>query len=370
MIHWLIESFGGTLFGRSGSTLPVLVRSVGAFIVAFFCIFLLGRRASAWLYRRGIRDRVRQYDEFFGRSKSGTPTMGGLLIVLALTAASLAFGDLSSPTAAILILTTLWFGGVGALDDWLKVTRGSSDAGLSRGIKFLLQTVFAVFVAAVVLADGTSPFDPEVRFRLLLPFPGPDTVAPLNLGWFYFPLIVFTIVSIANAINFADGLDGLAVLPCAMTAAVFGFFAYLMWNHVTAHTFDFVTLNGMQEVAVFCSAVVGACFGFLWFNGYPAQMFMGDTGSQALGGSLGAIAVLSKQELLFLIAGGIFVYEAASVLWQDYVGIRWIGRRFFLRAPAHHTFQHRGVAETKVVLRFWIVSLLCSVLSVATLKLR
>ena len=351
-------------------TFPVLVRSIGAFIVAFFFVFFLGRQTAAFLYRHGVRDRVREYDEVFGKNKSGTPTMGGILIVGATATAALVFCDLRSPIACLLLLTTLWFGAIGALDDSLKVKNQSSDGGLSRTAKMLLQLLFASFVALVVLSEGSSPFDEAFRTRLFLPFPGPKAVAPLDLGWLYAPFIVFAIIAIANAINFADGLDGLAVLPCGVTAAVFGFFAYLMWNSVAANAFGFVSIPGMQDVAIYSSAVVGACFGFLWFNGYPAQIFMGDTGSMALGGSLGAIAVLSKQEVLFLIAGGLFVFEAFSVLFQDYVGIRWIGRRFFFRAPAHHSYQYRGVAETKVVVRFWIMSLLFAVLSVSTLKLR
>ena len=349
---------------------PVLMRGVGAFAIAFFFVFLLGRRTAAFLYRKKLRDRVRDYDEFFSKSKSGTPTMGGLLIVGGITAAALLFNDLRSSTACLLLLTPLFYGAVGAVDDYMKVRGGSSEAGLSRSLKFLAQIAFAVLVAFVVSVDSLSPFPPELRSALALPFPGPSHFGPIDLGVFYPLFVVIVIVSIANAINFADGLDGLAVLPCAMTAAVFGFFAYLAWNVFSARNFDLMPLLEMQEVAVFCSAIVGACFGFLWFNGYPAQMIMGDTGSQALGGSLGVIAVVAKLELLFLIAGGVFVFEAFSVLWQDYVGIRWLGRRYFLRAPAHHSFQHRGVAETKVVLRFWIISLLCCVLSVATLKLR
>ncbi|MEZ6196367.1 MAG: phospho-N-acetylmuramoyl-pentapeptide-transferase [Planctomycetota bacterium] len=348
------------------------VRCVGSFALAFLFVLLFGRRCAAWLYRVGMRDRVRDYGEYFTRSKSGTPTAGGLVIVGGIAVATLGFGHLESRMSHLLLLTVLWFGGLGALDDVLKVWRGSSDAGLSRGVKLGLQAVFATFVGLIVLSDGTSPFAEAVRTKLFLPFPAPTHIPPLDLGWFYLPFCVFVIVAIANAINFADGLDGLAVLPSGLTAAVFGVFAYLSWNAKAAEFFELQALQGhpMAELAIFASAIVGACFGFLWFNGYPAQMFMGDTGSMALGGSIGTLAVLVKQELLFLIAGAIFVFEAFSVLIQDYVGIRWVGRRLFFRAPAHHGYQHRGIAEPKVVLRFWIVSILCAVVSIATLKLR
>ena len=230
MTPWLQELFFRVfppmLFdGQPGY--PILVRSVGAFIVAFFCVFLMGRRTAAWLYRRGVRDRVRDYDEFFGRSKSGTPTMGGLLIVLAITAAALVFNDLRSPVASLLLLAALWFGGLGAVDDFLKVRHQSSDLGLSRSLKMLLQAGFAVVVAAFVCVDGLSPFSEATRTALFLPLPGLFGTDRIDLGLLYPVLCVFAIVAIANAINFADGLDGLAVLPCALTTAVFGFFAYL-----------------------------------------------------------------------------------------------------------------------------------------------
>ncbi|MCB9833532.1 MAG: phospho-N-acetylmuramoyl-pentapeptide-transferase [Planctomycetes bacterium] len=367
MIPWLYDLMVPDFIRIFLPTAPVMVRSVGAFILSFLVVFLAGRRVAALLYRRGFRDRVRDYDSYFSHSKTGTPTMGGILIVAAITVGATAFCDLESGISGLMVLTTLWYGGLGVLDDLLKVRRQSSDGGMSRSLKILLQLAFAAFFALMIGAEGSSPFSPELRTRLIMPFPAE---ASLDLGLLYPFFVVFAIVAITNAINFADGLDGLAVLPSAMTAAVFGFFAYLSWNVLAAKTFGFAEIDGIQDVAIFAAAVVGACFGFLWFNGYPAQMFMGDTGSQALGGSLAAIAVLSKQELLFLIAGGIFVFEAFSVLFQDYVGIRWLGRRFFFRAPAHHSYQHQGLAETKVVLRFWIVSLLCAVLSVATLKLR
>lgn len=351
------------------------VRSVGAFVVAFLFVYLLGPKCIAWLYRRGIRDRVREYGEFFGRSKAGTPTMGGVMILGAILISSLLFCTLS-PSGVdrtermafpLLFLTSLWFGGLGAIDDYMKVKGGSSDAGMARSVKLFLQVAFSVFIAVVLSTDGISPFDPSIRTKLFMPFPAG---AGIDLGWLYIPFVVLVMTSIANAINFADGLDGLAVTPAALTAVVFGLFAYLMNHQFAASFFKFQYVPGMLEVTVYASAVVGACVGFLWFNGYPAQVFMGDTGSQVLGGTIAALAILSKQELLFLLAGGVFVFEALSVFIQDCIGIRFVGRRFWFRAPAHHTYQYRGLAETKVVLRFWIISLLCAVLSAATLKLR
>jgi phospho-N-acetylmuramoyl-pentapeptide-transferase len=375
MIPWLFELLAAPL-GLDETPLRIVrfatVRCVGAFALAFLFVLATGRRTANWLYRIGMRDRVRDYGEYFTKSKSGTPTAGGIVIIGGTVVAALAFGHLESRVMHLLVLTVLWFGGLGGIDDFLKIWRGSSDAGLSRGLKIGAQGLFALFIGLILVSDGTSPFPADVRTSLFFPFPGPQHLAPLDLGWAYLPFCVFVIVAIANAINFADGLDGLAVLPSALTAAVFGVFAYLSWNASAARFFELDPLqsSAMAEVAIFAAAIVGACFGFLWFNGYPAQLFMGDTGSMALGGSVGALAVLVKQELLFLIAGAIFVFEAFSVLIQDYVGIRWIGKRLFFRAPAHHGYQHRGIAEPKVVLRFWIVSILCAVMSIATLKLR
>ncbi len=371
MAPWILHrwsEWSTPLLGMGPTPQAVLLRGVGAFVIAFMVVFLAGRRGAAWLYRKKVRDRVRDFDAFYGKNKTGTPTMGGLFVVAAIVAASLLMNDLGQRSVPLLILATLWFGAVGAVDDLLKV-RDRAGGGLSRSLKMLLQVAFACFLALILSLDGTSPFPEAWRHVVFLPAPA-IMPAQWNLGWVYPLFVVFVIVSIANAINFADGLDGLAVLPSAFVAAVFGFFAYMAWNSAMAKTFGFVPLPGIQEVAIYCSAVAGACIGFLWFNGYPAQMIMGDTGSQALGGTLGVVAVLTKQEMLFLLAGAIFVYEAFSVFWQDSVGIRHLGRRFFFRAPAHHSFQHQGVAETKVVLRFWIVSLLTAILSIATLKLR
>ena len=375
MIPFLADLFRTQFSDPLGILRYTLVRSVGAFVVAFLFVYLLGPRAISWLYRRGMRDRVREYGEFFGRSKAGTPTAGGILILGAILVSSVLFCTVSPHGTAraeripfaLLFLTSLWFGGLGALDDFLKVRGGSSDAGMSRKLKLFLQVVFGIYFGFVLAGDSLSPFPDEIRTKLFMPFPAG---VGFDLGIFYVPFVVLVMTSIANAINFADGLDGLAVTPSALTAAVFGLFAYLMNHTFAAEFFKFEYVPGMLEVTVYASGVVGACIGFLWFNGYPAQIFMGDTGSQTLGGTIAALAILSKQELLFLLAGGVFVFEALSVFVQDVIGIQTVGRRYWFRAPAHHGYQYRGVAETKVVLRFWIVSLLCAVLSAATLKLR
>lgn len=356
-------------------------RMVLAFLTAFVVTFLISPKMIATLYRRGMRDQVRAYDASFSQSKSGTPTMGGLIIIASIlvsamlwcnprkTGSSPELADLAS-AVPLLIMTLLFFGGVGAVDDYLKVKRGGPDSGLSRRMKLILQGVFASLFAVLVMSEGTSPFPDGVRDQLYLPGLPPQIVPPPELGALYFALIVVAFLCISNAINFADGLDGLAIVPSGMSVLVCGIFAYFFSHATLATAASFAHLEGMTEVAVFAAAFLGAAVGFLWFNSYPAQVFMGDTGSMAIGGTIAALCVVTKTELLFLIAGGIFVYEFLSVFIQDVVGIRRIGRRLLLRAPAHHAFQHQGVAETKVVLRFWIVSFLLAVLSLATLKLR
>jgi len=356
-------------------------RMILAFLTSFLVTFYISPRMIEYLFKRDMRNHIRDYEAKASSSKVGTPTMGGLIIIGAILFSAIlwcnprrSFGDglvegLATPVP-LLIMTLLFFGGVGAVDDYLKVKRGGPDSGLSRRMKLLMQVLFGSLFAVLVLNDGTSPFPEAIRDQLYLPGLPPQIVEPPSLGFLYYPIIVLIFVCIANAINFADGLDGLAIVPSAMTVLVCGVFAYFFSHATLAAAAQFEHLEGMTEVAVFAAAFLGAAVGFLWFNSYPAQIFMGDTGSLSIGGFIAALCILTKTELLFVLAGGIFVYEFFSVFIQDAIGVRRVGRRLLLRAPAHHTFQHQGVAETKVVLRFWIVSFLLAVLSLATLKLR
>jgi phospho-N-acetylmuramoyl-pentapeptide-transferase len=270
----------------------------------------------------------------------------------------------------LLVMTLLFYGGVGAIDDILKVKRGGSDHGLSRRVKLLLQGLYGALFAILVMADGTSVFPAGIRTQLYLPGIPAHIVPPPDLGVFYFGVVLMAFLCISNAINFADGLDGLAIVPAGLTVFVFGLFAYVFSHEEFARMVAFEHIPTMTEAAVFAAGFLGAAIGFLWYNFYPAQIFMGDTGSMAIGGTIASLAVITKTEMLFFLLGGIFVYEFLSVFIQDYVGIQRVGRRLLFRAPAHHAFQHQGVAETKVVLRFWIVSFLLAILSIATLKLR
>ncbi len=355
-------------------------RMVLAFLTSFLVVFLISPRVITMLYKRGMRDRVRNYDSTAAQSKTGTPTMGGLIIVGGVLVSALLWcnplprtmpdGVVFPSPVPLLLMTILFFGGIGALDDLLKVNRGGSDKGMSRRLKLMLQFAYGIFFAMLVLGEGTSPFPAGMRTELYLPGIPPSFIAAPNLGLFYYPLVVVAFVAISNAINFADGLDGLAIVPSALVIGVLGIFAYVFSHEALAATARFAHVPTMTEAAIFAAAFVGAGIGFLWFNSYPAQVFMGDTGSMAIGGTVAALSILTKSELLFIVLGGIFVYEFVSVLIQDYIGIGRVGRRLMMRAPAHHQFQHMGVAETKVVLRFWIVSFLFALISLATLKLR
>jgi phospho-N-acetylmuramoyl-pentapeptide-transferase len=344
------------------------LRAVVAFIAAFVIVWLFGPKIIAALYRRGFRDRSREYMDSFASSKTGTPTMGGVIIVLGVFSSALICCDLSGRAVALLLLSTGFFAGLGALDDVLKLKRRHSDGGLGRRFKLAAQALYGIFFALLVVSEGSSPFAAAGRTELFVPIAGPAFGWKPDFGaWGYGLFVVGVFLAVSNAVNFADGLDGLAVVPSAFAVAVYGAVAYLVGFNDFAADLGVAHRPWLGEAAVYAAGLLGACTGFLWFNGYPASVFMGDTGSMALGGTLAALAVLTKQEILFLVVGGVFVYEFLSVAIQDGLGVNRLGRRLFFRAPAHHSFQHQGVAETKVVLRFWIVSLILALIAMGAL---
>lgn len=360
----------------------VSFRSIVSAITAFGLILLLGNRMIRWLYLKGARDTVHNYGIQDQESKRGTPTMGGVMLIGSLFVSIILWNDLANPFVQWLLLAMLWFGGIGFIDDYRKMRHQDSRLGMSQAAKLGLQALFGiVFMTAflssefsplsadrVHLLQGAAGVDPEnYKFFLQLPF---NKYPVVDLSWFYLPFGVFVILAISNSVNFSDGLDGLAIVPATLTAVVYGMFAYIIGNSIHANTLLFTHLVGSAEISIILSALVGAGLGFLWFNAYPAQIFMGDTGSMALGGMLAVAAIMIKQEFLFLLAGGIFVIEGASVLIQEKIGIGILGRRLFHRAPIHHNFQHLGIAETKVVVRFWIVGIILMLISLATIKIR
>ncbi|NVN13139.1 MULTISPECIES: phospho-N-acetylmuramoyl-pentapeptide-transferase [Nguyenibacter] len=293
--------------------------------------------------------------------KAGTPTMGGVLILAALFGATLLWADLTNGFVWAVLLTTLAFGAVGFADDYLKLSRRNT-AGVSKrtrlGCEFAASLIGGYWLQSLMPADLAN--------HLAFPFLK-EWLLPLGLAFPLFAMI--TISGFGNAVNFTDGLDGLAIVPVIIAALVFALIAYLVGNHVFADYLQLHAVPGTGELCVFCSALVGAGLGFLWFNAPPAAVFMGDTGSLALGGALGAVAVAVKHELVLCIVGGLFVAETLSVIIQVF-WYRRTGRRVFLMAPLHHHFEKKGWQEPKIVIRFWIVSIVLGLCGLATLKLR
>ena len=341
-------------------------RAIAGAITALLFTIGFGGRLILFLYRRGQRDMPRDFAHLPVTSNQ-TKTYGGALIVTGILLSALLWCKLHVMFTLICLGAVIWFALLGALDDYLKVRHRDSGHGLSEPSKLVLQTVYALTFAVVFVVDGLSPLPAGLATQLYVPFVKTPVA---DLAWGYIPFIVFTVVAIANAVNLADGVDGLAVVPAAFTVAVYGVFAYVSSHARISAFLIFPFVPGTGEVAIVCSIVFGACLGFLWFNCYPANVIMGDTGSMALGGLLGTVAVLVKQEFLFLIVGGIFVAEALSSLIQDKIGVRWLGRRFFERAPFHDHFRMRGLADTKIVVRIWIVAGVLALCGLATLKIR
>ena len=288
--------------------------------------------------------------------------MGGCLILFALTCSTLLWGKLNNPYLLILLLVTLGFGFVGALDDYLKLIK-NSPAGLSRWRKFFSQIAISVIATYAIMSLGA----PDLATCTSIPFFKNIVV---DLGWFYIPFGIFVIVGTSNAVNLTDGLDGLAIGPVMIVTVCFALVAYLVGNHIFAKYLQIVFIPGVGELATFCGALIGAGLGFLWYNAPPAKVIMGDTGSLATGGALGTLAIMTKHEFILAIAGGLFVMETVSVILQ--IGyFKWSGgKRIFLMAPIHHHFEKKGWSEPTIVFRFWIISIVLSLLALSTLKLR
>jgi phospho-N-acetylmuramoyl-pentapeptide-transferase len=338
----------------------VTFRSIGSALTAFLILFVFEPAFIRWLKSRQIGQVVRDDGPESHFSKRGVPTMGGLLMLVAIAASTLLWADLSRGLIWVCLLLTLFYGLIGMVDDWRKVTKSSSK-GLSARGKLILQISGGLVVGLYL------HLHPAYDGGLSLPFC--KGVRP-DLGWWYLPFAVAVIVGASNAVNLTDGLDGLAAGPVMIASSVYLIFAYAVGNAAVAHYLQIPYVAGADEVAVFCAAVAGACLGFLWYNTYPAQVFMGDVGSLALGGALGTVAIIIKQEILLAIVGGIFVMEALSVIIQVLYFKASGGRRVFLMSPFHHHFEKKGWPEPKVVVRFWIISIILGLMALATLKLR
>jgi phospho-N-acetylmuramoyl-pentapeptide-transferase len=293
--------------------------------------------------------------------KIGTPTMGGVLILIGLFSGILLWGDLSSSYIWFLLFIVTSFGILGAYDDYKKI-KYKNSSGISFRFKITCQILIAI--VGILLLSHFSKH--EELTNLYFPF---FKNLIINLGWFFIPFSVFIIVGSSNAVNLTDGLDGLATVPVILVAACFAFISYVTGNVVFSDYLQIPYIQGLGEASVFCGSIIGACLGFLWFNAPPAKIFMGDTGSLALGGSLGAVGIITKHEIVLAITGGLFVLEAASVIVQV-VSYKLTGKRVFKMAPIHHHFEKKGWAESTVVVRFWIISIILAMIGLATLKLR
>ena len=369
MLYWLYEQLS------AGGHVPVLnvlkyitVRTGLALFTAQFVVVLMGSRFIRWMRaKQGKGQPIRKEGiERHVIEKAGTPTMGGVMILAGLIIGTLLWADLKNVYVWAVLLVTTGYGVLGFLDVYSKVTKQTS-AGLSGFARLDIEACLAI--AAILLIyffAEKPPQDGALLTSVVLPL---IKQAVFDLGWFYLAFGAFIIVGAANAVNFTDGLDGLATVPVIIAAAAFGFIAYLVGNFVFARYLQLQFVPGVGEIAIFCSAMIGAGMGFLWYNAPPARIFMGDTGSLALGGALGAIAVATRHEVVLGIIGGLFVAETLSVIIQ----VAWFkrtGRRVFLMAPIHHHFEKLGWSESTVVIRFWIVSLMLAILGLATLKLR
>ncbi|MFQ5774236.1 MAG: phospho-N-acetylmuramoyl-pentapeptide-transferase [Kiloniellaceae bacterium] len=341
----------------------ITFRSGAAVMTALVISFLLGPRIISWLKeRQGEGQPIRQ-DGPSGHllTKQGTPTMGGFLILIAITISTLLWADLTNGFVWAVLTVTCGFGLVGFTDDYLKLTRRDSK-GLPGRVKLLAQV--AISAGAGVWIVHLSP--ETAATHLAVPFLK-DLL--LNLGWFFVPFAVFVMVGASNAVNLTDGLDGLAIVPVMIAAGCFALIAYLVGNSVFSNYLQLQFVAGSGELAVFCAALVGASLGFLWFNAPPAMVFMGDTGSLSCGGALGAVAVVTKHELVLAIIGGLFVLETVSVIVQV-ASFRLTGKRVFRMAPLHHHFEQKGWAEPTIVIRFWIIASILALAGLSTLKLR
>jgi phospho-N-acetylmuramoyl-pentapeptide-transferase len=341
----------------------ITFRTGGAVLTALVISFVVGPTMIRWLRMRQGRGQPIREDGPASHlvRKQGTPTMGGTLILLALTFATLLWADLTNPYVWVVLLITLSFGGIGLLDDYLKLTRRSSG-GLPARAKLVGQFGFGLLAAILIAWVTKGP----VGTGLALPFVK-DLLLPL--GVLFFPFAALVMVGSSNAVNLTDGLDGLAIVPTMIVAACFALIAYLVGNAIFANYLGIPFVPGSGELAVFCGALVGASLGFLWFNAPPAMVFMGDTGSLASGGALGAVAVITKHELVLVVIGGLFVLETVSVIVQV-ASFKLTGRRVFRMAPLHHHFEQKGWEEPTIVIRFWIIAMILALVGLSTLKLR
>lgn len=371
MFYWLYEHFAAG--GRGHVPILNLLRYLTfrtgmSIFTAQIIVVAMGSRFIRWMQaKQGKGQPIRA--EGIQRhviEKAGTPTMGGMMILAGLIVGTLLWADLSNVYIWAVLWVTAGYGTLGFLDDYAKVTKQSTE-GVSGWTRLLLEAAIAMSAVLLIIAFAAKPPEaPDLLTSVAFPV---FKQALLNLHWFYLLFGAFIIVGAANAVNFTDGLDGLATVPVMIAASAYGLIAYLVGNFLFANYLQLHFVPGVGEIAIYCGAMIGAGLGFLWYNAPPARIFMGDTGSLALGGGIGAVAVATRQEIVLGVIGGLFVAETLSVIVQ----VAWFkrtGRRIFLMAPIHHHFEKLGWSESTVVIRFWIVSIMLALLGLATLKLR
>ena len=360
MLLWLTEYLSE--YVRGFAVFQYLTfRTMVSVVTALSMSLLIGPVMIARLARAQIGQTIRDDGPSSHFSKAGTPTMGGALILVILVITTLLWGDLTNRYVWLVILVTLSFGVIGWVDDYLKISRKNTE-GLVARWKYFWQSVFALIAAIYLYTAAQSP----VETTLFVPF-FKSIAVPLGLG--FVVLSYLMIVGMSNEVNLTDGLDGLSIMPAVMVGAALGLIAYVAGNTEFSSYLQIPYVAGAGELAVFCGALIGAGLGFLWFNTYPAQIFMGDVGALAIGAALGLVAIIIRHEIVLLIMGGLFVLETASVIIQV-ASFRLTGRRVFRMAPIHHHFELKGWPEPKVIVRFWIITLVLVTIGLSTLKLR
>ncbi len=338
-------------------TLRAILGTITALVLSLMIGPVMIRKLSSYKIGQQVRNDGPQSH----LSKAGTPTMGGALILVSIAISTLLWADLSSEKVWVVLAVTLSFGLIGGIDDYKKLVHGNSK-GLSAKAKYFWQTVVGFAAAYYIFHNAQTP----IETSLIFPFVK-DLVVPLGVGFIFLTYLV--IVGSSNAVNLTDGLDGLAIMPTVMVAGALGVFAYLTGHATFANYLGIPYVAGVGELTIFCGALVGSGLGFLWFNTYPAQVFMGDVGALALGAALGVIAVYVRQELVLLIMGGIFVMETVSVILQV-ASFKLTGKRIFRMAPIHHHFELKGWPEPRVIVRFWIITVVLVLIGLASLKVR
>src|SRR5580704_8987912 len=361
MLYWL--SAFSDVIGPLNVLRYITFRTGGAMITALVFVFLFGPAIIDHLRLKQGKGQPIRTDgpQSHLVTKKGTPTMGGLMMLFGIVASTLLWANPANRYVLIVLGVTITFGAIGFYDDYLKVTK-QTHAGVSGKVRMLIEALVALAACYFIVSLGRQPFATSLTFPFFK-----ELVLPL--GWVFIIFGAFIMVGAGNAVNLTDGLDGLAIVPVMIATGCFGVFAWVVGNAVLSDYLQLHFVAGTGELAVVCGAVIGAGLGFLWFNAPPALVFMGDTGSLALGGMLGAIAVITKHELVLAIVGGLFVLEAVSVIVQV-ASFKVTGRRVVRMAPLHHHFEQKGWEEPTIVIRFWIISVILAIAGVATLKLR